>query len=177
MAKRPADVPSPPCLSRSAPSATNSASSFVGLGPEIGIKFLHVTNPAGCLSCRLAAPRCHCPKDGRPLWAESAPTGVALGRTGVRAIAVVPSRARNSPHRPKHALIKAPANRREGRTANVPRAGRRHGCANSSLRDRAGRSGREGRFSNFVEFSVTKSRTSFPRRIVAVRYSTYCCPI
>ena len=35
-----------------------------------------------------------------PLWAESAPTGVASGRTGVRAIAAIPYRARNRLHRP-----------------------------------------------------------------------------
>ena len=33
--------------------------------------------------------------------AESAPTGVALGRTGVRAIAVIPLRARSGHYRPK----------------------------------------------------------------------------
>jgi hypothetical protein len=43
--------------------------------------------------------------DKRRLRAESAPIGVASGRTGVRALAVVPMRARNRLHRP----IKRPA--------------------------------------------------------------------
>jgi hypothetical protein len=37
--------------------------------------------------------------DGRRIWADSAPTGVASGRTGVRAKAAVPLRARNGLHR------------------------------------------------------------------------------
>ena len=41
------------------------------------------------------------------LRAESAPTKVASGRTGIRAIAVVPLQARSRLHRPKHAFIGA----------------------------------------------------------------------
>ena len=44
---------------------------------------------------------------GRLNWAESAPTKVASGRTGIRAIAVVPLHARSRLHRPKHAFIGA----------------------------------------------------------------------
>ena len=45
-----------------------------------------------------------------PKRADSAPTGTASGTTGVRAIAALPLRARNSLHRPKLALVDAPAN-------------------------------------------------------------------
>ena len=45
---------------------------------------------------------------GRLSWADSAPTRVASGRTGVRAIPVIPYRARNTGHRPKHLFIGAP---------------------------------------------------------------------
>jgi hypothetical protein len=38
---------------------------------------------------------------GRLNWVDSAPTGTASGTTGVRAIAALPLRARNSLHRPK----------------------------------------------------------------------------
>ena len=59
-----------------------------------------------------------------------------------------------------------------GRTADIPRTGRRHGCARAQFQpsDRAGRSGRvrEGRFRTSLNFP-SRSRTSFPRRIVAVR--------
>jgi hypothetical protein len=37
---------------------------------------------------------------GRLDWAESEPTEAALGKSGVRVIAVAPSRARIRPHRP-----------------------------------------------------------------------------
>src|SRR5271166_1530308 len=54
---------------------------------------------------------------GRLNWAESAPTEVASGRTGVRGIAVIRLRARNRLHRPKQAskrqLNIAVANRRD----------------------------------------------------------------
>ena len=49
----------------------------------------------------------------RRIWADSAPTGVTSGRTGVRAKAAIPLRPRNKHHRPKHAFIGAPADRRE----------------------------------------------------------------
>ena len=59
-----------------------------------------------------------------------------------------------------------------GRTADIARTGRRHGCARAQFQpsDRAGRSGRvrEGRFRTSLNFP-SRSRTSFPRRIVAVR--------
>jgi hypothetical protein len=51
---------------------------------------------------------------GRLSWAESAPTMVASGGTGVRAIAVVPLRARKWHHRPKQASTEAPAERCDG---------------------------------------------------------------
>ena len=41
---------------------------------------------------------------GRRIWAESAPCGVASGRTAVGAKAAVPLGARNSPHRPQRNL-------------------------------------------------------------------------
>ena len=40
-------------------------------------------------------------------WADSAPSGIASGRSGVPAKAAIPLRARNSLHRPKRALRKA----------------------------------------------------------------------
>ena len=43
----------------------------------------------------------------RLLWAESGPTRVASGRTGVWAKAGIPVRARNKVYRPKHAFIGA----------------------------------------------------------------------
>jgi hypothetical protein len=62
-------------------------------------------------------------RDGeRRSWADSAPTGVALRRTGVRAKAVVPLRARNRLHRPEPVLIELPTEHREGRRT----AGRGH---------------------------------------------------
>ena len=55
---------------------------------------------------------------------------------------------------------------------NGSRAGRRHGCARAQFQpsDRAARLGRvrEGRFRTSLNFP-SRSRTSFPRRIVAVR--------
>ena len=48
------------------------------------------------------------------LWADSAPTGIAPGRTGVRAIAAIPWRSGNTPRRPKQASVETWANRREG---------------------------------------------------------------
>jgi hypothetical protein len=38
--------------------------------------------------------------------ADSAPTAVATGKTGMRAEAAIPLRARNGLHRPKHAYAK-----------------------------------------------------------------------
>ena len=45
------------------------------------------------------------------LWAESAPTRVASRRTGIRAEADIPSRARNSLHRPQRSYAANRANR------------------------------------------------------------------
>ena len=41
-------------------------------------------------------------------WAESGPTGVTSGTTGVRAGATIPLQARNTLHRPERTLVKAP---------------------------------------------------------------------
>jgi CheY-like chemotaxis protein len=58
------------------------------------------------------------------IWADSAPTGAALGTTAVRAIAVIPLRARNNPYRPDGPIHMLPScgrppgddwDRREGR--------------------------------------------------------------
>ncbi len=64
--------------------------------------------------------------------AESVPTEVASGRTEVRAIAVIPLRTRSTLHRPKHAFIKAPANRREGRNSILRRPPGKGGLGPSS---------------------------------------------
>src|SRR5271154_7153626 len=57
----------------------------------------------------------------RTASADSARTGVASGRTGVRAIADIQLRARRTLHRPKHLSIDAPTERREGwRAEQVP---------------------------------------------------------
>ena len=63
---------------------------------------------------------------GRLNWADSAPTGTASGTTGVRAIAALPSRARNSPRRPEHAFVGGPAkpSRRAGSAPSGVAAGR-----------------------------------------------------
>ena len=62
--------------------------------------------------------------------ADCGPTGCASGKTGVRAIAVLPSRARNSLHRPEHAFIGTPAN---WRNAVTGRASREINCVDSTL--------------------------------------------
>jgi len=54
---------------------------------------------------------------GRDSWADSAPTGVASGRTGVRAKVVIAWRARNRPHRPERDFV---FDRRQKRNRQFP---------------------------------------------------------
>jgi hypothetical protein len=78
------------------------------------LRFLRQNIPAplhqaGRLSVPIAgASGCTCGGAWRarrlPPWADSAPTGIALGRTAVRAVAAVPSGARDSLHHSKRAF-------------------------------------------------------------------------
>ena len=71
--------------------------------------------------------------------AESAPTEVASGRTGVRAKAVIQVRARNWLHRPGAHLSELSADGREGRLAAARRVGEREvlwRCSNREIDER-----------------------------------------
>jgi hypothetical protein len=58
---------------------------------------------------------------GRLKWADSAPTEVASGRTGVWPKALIPLRARNRLHHSWHAFVRALLDCREGRTPRLQR--------------------------------------------------------